>query len=153
MPRVKKVSEETKKDVKESTKEKKLSYYFAVGRRKTAVARVKLLVNGTGEMTVNKLPIDKYFTGPASKEMYLLPFKLTDTLNRFTLDAIIEGSGKQGQLGALLHAISRALEKVDKEKYRPLLKKHGLLTRDSRMKERVKAGLMGARKKKQSPKR
>jgi small subunit ribosomal protein S9 len=161
MPRVKTVKPEPKvekvekaeKEVKVVVKKKSESYYFAIGRRKTAVARVKLLVNGSGEFTVNGLPADKYFAGESMKNIYLLPFKVTDTLNRFTVEAKVKGSGKSGQLGAVVHAISRSLNKVDMEKYHPLLKKQGLLTRDDRAKERVKAGLMGARKGKQSPKR
>lgn len=155
MPRVKK-SPQQKEEIKpkiQKEKKKSPSFYFAVGRRKTAVATVKLFINGSGEMSVNKKSIKEYFRGGLASYHYLLPFKVTDTLNRFTVEAKIEGSGLSGQLDALIHAISRALEKVDREKYRPLLKKQGLLTRDSRKKERKKPGLMGARKAKQSPKR
>lgn len=155
MPRLKTVKPEPKveKEVKPVVKKKADQYYFAVGRRKTAVARVKLIVNGSGEFMVNGLSFEKYFWGESLKSMYLLPFKITDTLNRFTVEAKVNGSGKSGQLGAVIHAISRCLDKVDTEKYHILLKKQGLLTRDDRAKERVKAGLMGARKGKQSPKR
>lgn len=155
MPKVEKQEKKTKekKSTIKKTGPKKPSYFFAVGRRKTAVATVKLFVNGTGEMKVNQKPIEEYFRGNLAKYQYLLPFTITDTLNRFTVEAKIKGSGLSSQLAALVHAFSRALEKVDREKYRPLLKKQGLLTRDSRKKERKKPGLMGARTAKQSPKR
>lgn len=155
MPKVEKQEEKTKekKPTIKKASPKKPSYFFAVGRRKTAVATVKLFVNGTGEMKVNQKPIEEYFRGDLAKYQYLLPFTITDTLNRFTVEAKTEGSGSSSQLAALVHAFSRALEKVDREKYRPLLKKQGLLTRDSRKKERKKPGLMGARTAKQSPKR
>lgn len=146
MPRAKKKTEK-------KAEAPKPSYYAALGRRKTAVARVKLYVNSEGLMKVNEKPIEEYFRGQWLKEQYLFPFKVTNTLNRFNVEAKIEGSGITGQMDALILAISRALEKVDKETYRPLLKKQGLLTRDSRAKERYKPGFMGARKKKQSPKR
>lgn len=154
MPKIKKEDKtEEKTKITSKTKTARLSYHFAVGRRKTAVARVKLFVNGSGEMRVNERPIGEYFRGDWTKYQYLLPFEITNTGNRFNVEAKIEGSGTSSQLDAFVHAISRALEKVDREKYRPLLKKRGLLTRDPRKKERKKPGLMGARKKKQSPKR
>jgi len=140
--------------VKSKKGEKKASFYQAVGRRKEATARVRLYTGGQGEIIVNDQPIQQYFPGEIAKIVYLQPFTLTDSLNRFRVTVKVEGSGKSGQLGAMIHGIARALEKIDKEKYRPILKKAGLLTRDSRAKERRKAGLAGkARAKKQSPKR
>ncbi|MBI4999522.1 30S ribosomal protein S9 [Candidatus Gottesmanbacteria bacterium] len=134
--------------------EKKPSFYQAVGRRKEATARVRLNLGGNGEFIVNEQPVEKYFPGEVAKIAYLRPFQLTDSLGRFRVTVKVEGGGLSGQLGAVIHGIARALEKIDKEKYRPILKKAGLLTRDPRAKERRKAGFAGkARKKKQSPKR
>jgi small subunit ribosomal protein S9 len=132
----------------------KTSFYQAVGRRKEATARVRLYLGGKGEIIVNGLPVEKYFSGEIARIIYLKPLKLTDNLDRFRISVKVEGSGKSGQMIAMVHAISRALLKIDKDKYRPILKKAGFLTRDSRIKERRKAGFAGkARAKKQSPKR
>lgn len=151
MPRQKKTETE-KQEVKKETPKK--SYYHAVGRRKESTARVRLYVGGNGEITVNKRPVNQYFSGELAKLSYLSPFKLTDNLNRFNVEALVSGGGLSGQLGAMVHGISRAMEKIDKEKYRPLLKKAGLLKRDPRAKERRKAGYAHkARARKQSPKR
>ena len=104
--------------------------------------------------TVNGKPIDQYWESAALKSVWKEPFRITNTFNRYTGTAVIAGSGKNGQIGAFVLAISRALELADKEKFRPMLKKHGFLTRDSRQKERRKPGLaQAARAKKQSPKR
>ena len=128
-------------------------YTQAVGRRKGAVARVRLY-KGKGELVVNDLPIERYFgASPTTRVIYEEPFKLTNTLGKFDLTAVIKGSGKISQLRALVHGIARVLDKED-DKHRPAMKKAGLLTRDSRERERRKAGLGGrARKRKQSPKR
>ena len=147
-------------------KKKTLSFYQAVGRRKEATARVRFypVIVGNieigdlkikkGKMVVNGKSIEEYFPGQIAKAAYLEPFRITNTIDRFTVSAKIQGSGKNGQLGALIHGIARVLEKVDKEKFRPILKKKGFLTRDARVKERRKAGLaQSARAKKQSPKR
>lgn len=149
-----------------SRQSKKPMFYQAIGRRKTATARVriypvvgeKITVNGfslrPGEIIVNGKPIKEYFTGDIFEKLYSEPFKITNTVNRFAATIKVRGSGLKGQLGAVIHGISRALCNVDKKMYRPLLKSHGLLTRDPRMKERRKAGLAGkARAGKQSPKR
>jgi len=86
--------------------------------------------------------------------MYLEPFRTTNTLGRFVVSVRAEGGGLAGQLGATIHGISRALEKVDKEKFRPILKKRGFMKRDPRAKQRRKAGFAGkSRARKQSPKR
>ena len=167
MPRTKKQQVEEKKIIKRPKKvEKKLSFYQAVGRRKEATARVRLYVVESGEINisghalkkgdilVNNRPSEKYFPGEVYKSIYLEPFRTTNTIGRFTTCAIIEGGGLVGQLGAFVLGIARALEKVDKEKFRTILKKKGFMTRDSRVKERRKAGLaQKARAKKQSPKR
>lgn len=133
---------------------KPTSFYQAVGRRKESVARVRLQLGGKGEIIVNGRPVEQYFSGEVSKNAYLAPFRITSTLDRFNVTVKVLGGGLAGQLGAVIHGIARVLEKVDKEKYRPLLKKQGFLTRDARIKERRKAGFAHkARAKKQSPKR
>jgi len=125
---------------------------YAHGRRKEAAARVRLYA-GKGEILVNNKPIGKYFPSEAAKTEYLKPFHITETLDKYYATIHVEGSGVSGQLGAVVHGISRALNEADK-KYRPILKRAGLLTRDSRVKERRKYGLaQKARKGKQSPKR
>ncbi len=133
-------------------KTKDASYYHAHGRRKTAVARVRLLP-GSGNITVNEKPIAEYFSGKTAEAAYLKPFLIIDGLKKFDASIKVAGSGKAGQLGAVIHGLSRALIKF-KPEWRSLLKKEGLLTRDPRAKERRKFGLaQKARAKKQSPKR
>mgnify|MGYP001613882294 CR=1 FL=1 len=146
--------------------EAKISYYEAIGRRKESTARVRLYVvneapvvlGGTslekGSIVVNGRPVENYFPGEVFKKMYLEPFRTTNTLGRFVVSIKAEGGGLAGQLGAVIHGISRALEKVDKEKFRPILKKRGFMKRDPRAKQRRKAGFAGkSRARKQSPKR
>ncbi len=131
---------------------KKKNFVFAVGRRKTAIARVRLY-HGKGETLVNEQPIEKYFPGEVAKSFYQKPFVLTETLSKYYATIKVEGSGQQAQLGAVVHSLARALDK-DNQDFHSVLKKNKLLTRDSRAKERRKVGQMGkARKKKQSPKR
>lgn len=143
-----------------------VSYYAAVGRRKESSARVRLYVPSGDSMTirsvevakggmiVNDRPVEKYFPGEVSKKIYLEPFRTTNTIGRFATSVRVVGGGLSGQLGAVLHGLARALVKVDPEKFRPILKKRGYLTRDPRAKERRKAGYAGkARARKQSPKR
>lgn len=125
----------------------------AVGRRKEAVARVRI-IRGQGPMTVNGKPIAEYFKGPIFQKAYQRPFEITNSLGKFTATIKVMGGGAISQLDATIHGIARALEQVDKETYRPMLKSAGLLTRDARVKERRKYGLAhAARAKKQSPKR
>jgi len=143
-----------KKNKEKIKKEKKPSFYQAVGRRKESTARVRLFPGGDGEIIVNNRQVGQYFPGELAKIAYLKPFILTDNLGRFKVSVKVEGGGLSGQLQAVVHGIARAIEKIDRERYRPILKKAGLLTCDSRVKERRKAGLAGkARAKKQSPKR
>lgn len=124
-----------------------------VGRRKEAVARVKL-IEGNGQITVNGKPIGEYFKGEVNMRIYQKPFEITKTLEKYMFSVKVEGGGISSQLGAVLHGIARALAKVDTKNFRPLLKKEGLLTRDARVKERRKYGHAGkARARKQSPKR
>lgn len=146
--------------------EEKITYYEAVGRRKTSTARVRLYVvkeesmgiDGTqvkkGDAVINGRLSDDYFPGEVLKKMFVEPFRTTNTVGRFVVSIKVNGGGLYSQLGAVIHGVSRALEKVDKEKFRPILKKRGFMTRDPRAKERRKAGFAGkARARKQSPKR
>lgn len=127
--------------------------FQAVGRRKEAVARVRLF-KGQGQMTVNGLPIAQYFKSLVAQKKYQRPFEITKTLKELTGTVKVIGGGYASQLDAVVHGISRALEKTDKEAHRIPLKQAGLLTRDARVKERRKYGLAHkARAKKQSPKR
>jgi small subunit ribosomal protein S9 len=125
--------------------------YQAVGRRKEAIARVRL-VPGTGSRTVNGKPIDAYFPRSTVVDGVLKPFEVTSTADRYDVHASVNGGGASGQAGAVRLGIARALVKVD-ESYRKPLKQAGLLTRDPRMKERKKPGQKGARKKFQFSKR
>lgn len=130
-------------------------YVVSIGRRKEAVARVRLYEarDKDGDIIVNGKPADAYFPNASSKPFYLRPFELTGTVGMFTTTVKVVGGGLSGQLAATVHGIARALQKYD-PKHRQVLKKAGLLTRDSRMKERRKAGFaQKARAKKQSPKR
>ena len=134
-------------------KTKKQNYTSAAGKRKTASARVRLF-KGKGESTVNAIAIEKYFPGAVNKEYWQRPFILTDTLEKYYVSAKIQGSGKNGQLDALVLGIARALSKVNPEKFKPAVKKAGLLKRDSRIRQRRMVGMGGkSRRAKQSPKR
>ena len=138
---------------KKANKTKQKDYTYAVGRRKVANARVRLYQK-KGDMTVNGMPAGQYFAFNGAAEKYTLPFKLTNTLDKYSFSAKVVGSGKKAQLDAVVHGIARALNLLDEAAHRPVLKKYGLLTRDSRMKESRKTGQGGrARRKKQSPKR
>lgn len=129
-------------------------FIFAVGRRREAVARVRLYPKGTGEILVNEKPIASYFSGEVAKRIYEEPLTLTNTLGKCRITIKVVGGGKHGQLEAVVHGIARALNSYNKEKFRPLLKKQGLLTRDARVRQRRMVGTGGkARRKKQSPKR
>jgi len=139
--------------MKTKSKSRKKKYIPAVGRRRKAIARVRLF-RGKGKILVNNLPIEKYFSGEVAKVTYLKPFQVTDTVGKYYATVKVIGSGKIGQLGAVVHGITRALDKENRELYHDALKKHKLLTRDPRKRERRKPGMGGkARRKKQSPKR
>jgi small subunit ribosomal protein S9 len=125
--------------------------YHAVGKRKTAVARVWLRP-GQGLITVNRKPLDEYFTREADRLLIKQPLELTDTTGNYDIQATVRGSGHTGQAGAIRHGISRALVDVNAD-LRPALKKASLLTRDPRMKERKKYGQPGARARYQYSKR
>jgi small subunit ribosomal protein S9 len=123
----------------------------ATGKRKTAVARVRL-TPGKGDVTINNRPIDHYLVRESDRIYALEPFKATDMKDRFDCFVNVRGGGLSGQAGAIRHAISRALTSTDPE-LRSVLKKGGFLTRDDRMKERKKYGQPGARAKFQYSKR
>jgi small subunit ribosomal protein S9 len=127
------------------------AYYYGTGRRKTAVARVRLFP-GNGTVIVNGKPFEELFPRQALKDDILRPLKVTDSLGRFSAMVKLEGGGVSGQAGAVRHGLARALVKAD-ESLKSLLKKDGLLTRDPRAKERKKPGLVRARKAKQYTKR
>lgn len=122
-----------------------------VGRRKTAIARV-YLQPGNGSITINKKDIKDYFLASTLHYQVNLPFEITNTLGQFDVKVTVRGGGSSGQAEAVRLGISRALCEVDAE-HRPLLKKDGLLTRDSRMVERKKPGQKKARKRFQFSKR
>ncbi len=116
--------------------------YTATGRRKTSVARVRL-IPGEGKITINKRDIEEYFGLDTLKLIVRQPLVLTDTAGRFDIIVSVFGGGLTGQAGAIRHGISRALVKADEE-LKPAIKKAGFLTRDPRMKERKKYGLKAA---------
>ncbi|HSJ20537.1 MAG TPA: 30S ribosomal protein S9 [Nocardioidaceae bacterium] len=124
----------------------------ATGRRKEAVARVRL-VPGTGQWTVNGRTLESYFPNKLHQQVVNEPFVTTDLVGRFDVIARIHGGGITGQAGALRLGVARALNAVDVDANRPVLKKAGLLTRDARVIERKKAGLKKARKAPQFSKR
>ncbi len=130
----------------------KKPYLYGTGRRKSSVARVHLIPNGTGVITINGKSIDEYFGLETLKMLVRQPFAVTGTEGKFDVVATVCGGGVSGQAGALRHGISRAMLLAGDE-YRPLLKKEGLLTRDPRMKERKKYGLKSARRAPQFSKR
>ncbi len=125
--------------------------YLGTGRRKNAVARVRL-TPGTGVITVNKKPASEYFGREALVTFAITPFKVTETVDRFDVIATIVGGGVSGQAGALRHGIARALLEAG-DGYRGELKRAGLLRRDPRMVERKKYYLKKARKRPQFSKR
>ncbi len=125
--------------------------FYATGKRKTAVARV-WITPGNGEVSVNKLSLDDYFGGIFFESKVDKPFAITDRVAKFNVKATVKGGGKSAQVDALVHGISKALQVMDPE-LRLELKKAGLLTRDSRAKERKKYGQRGARARFQFSKR
>jgi small subunit ribosomal protein S9 len=143
-------------EVKPQTEKLKVkkNYVSAVGRRKTATARVRFYPTEKGEIEVNGMRIEEYFPGEIAKSKYIEPLRTSNLIGKNKITVKVVGSGKEGQLGAVVHGISRALVKFDEEKFRPILKKRGLLTRDPRTRERRKVGTGGkARRQKQSPRR
>lgn len=148
-------------------KTKNIQYYEGIGRRKSAVARVRLYiadknkiaeVDGlkikAGEIYVNHKPINMVFNQKTEEKIYRLPLEVTNNSQRFAVSVKVKGGGKTGQLEAIVHGIARALVLVDKGEYKPILRKYGFLTRDPRVRQRRQVGTGGkARREKQSPKR
>ena len=157
----KNISEKTPKKIKDKNQVNKKKqkakkeikkFYYSVGRRKSAIAKAKLVVE-KGEIMVNNKTLETYFPGSIDKLYYTEPFRTTNMINRWSGEIKVIGGGHKSQLAAVILSISRCLLEYDQDKFRPILRKKGFLTRDPRVKERKKPGLMGARKKKQSPKR
>lgn len=161
MPRTSK----TEKTISEQ-KDAKKNYVFAVGRRREAIARVRLYkpqnsvvtINGKeyhkGDVIVNGKSVRSYFNFKGYASYFTEFFELTHALEKFVFSTKVVGGGIKGQLDAMLLGISRALDRYDREAYHSLLKQKGYLTRDARTRERRKVGMGGkARRKKQSPKR
>lgn len=126
-------------------------FYEGVGRRKSAVARVRLFA-GSGAFTVNDKPVTQYFAVPTLATVAMTPLKATQNESRFTISAKVEGGGPAGQADAVSLGLARALLAADAT-FKAALRKSGLLTRDPREKERKKPGLKKARKAKQYTKR
>lgn len=118
--------------------------FAATGRRKTSVARVRVS-EGSGNITVNGLEANRYFETALQQELLKKPFITAGVVGKYDIIASVNGGGKSGQCGAVVHAVSRALASTDDE-MKDVLKKAGFLTRDARMKERKKPGQPGARK-------
>ncbi len=135
-----------------ATYKTKRPYMYGTGRRKSSVARVHLIPNGTGVITINGREIDDYFGLETLKLIVRQPLVATSTVGKVDVEATVKGGGVSGQAGAIRHGIARALVVLD-ENYRPTLKAAGLLTRDPRMKERKKYGLKAARRAPQFSKR
>jgi small subunit ribosomal protein S9 len=129
----------------------KESYFYGTGRRKTSVARVRL-VPGTGEIIVNGIPYEERFPRPEHRRAITHPLMVTENLGKYNTVVKVEGGGITGQSGAISHGIARALVKAD-ESLKTVLRQNGLLTRDPRVKERKKPGLKRARKAPQYTKR
>ena len=125
--------------------------YYGTGKRKSSSARV-FMVPGTGRITVNKRDLGEYFCNETQRTIIRFPLTITDNLGKFDVKATVRGGGTTGQAGALRLGITKALLEFNSE-LRPRLKKAGLLTRDSRIKERKKYGQKGARKRFQFSKR
>ena len=129
----------------------KQSYFYGTGRRKTAVARVKLTA-GNGAIIVDGMPLEQRFPSLEHQRVITLPFLTTESTGKYNAVVKVLGGGVSGQSGAIAHGISRALVRAD-ERFKPVLRQQGLLTRDARAKERKKPGLKRARKAPQYTKR
>ena len=129
----------------------KKTYFSGTGRRKTAVAQVRLLT-GEGAIIINGTPLEEVYPHPEQRRTVLQPLLVTDTVSKYSAMVKTNGGGISGQAGAISHGIARALVAAD-ESFRPVLRQYGLLTRDSRVKERKKPGLKRARKAPQYTKR
>ena len=129
----------------------KQAYFYGTGRRKTAVARVRLMP-GNGAIVINGIPYEELFPRLEHRQTIMQPLMVTENSNKYNVVAKVEGGGISGQGGAISHGIARALVKTD-EGLKTVLRQYGLLTRDSRVKERKKPGLKRARKAPQYTKR
>jgi len=129
----------------------KQTYFYGTGRRKMAIARVRL-VPGTGEIIINGISYEELFPRLEHRRVIMQPLLVTESLGKYNTVAKVEGGGISGQSGAISHGIARALIRAD-ETLKPILRQNGLLTRDSRVKERKKPGLKRARKAPQYTKR
>ena len=125
--------------------------YYGTGRRKSSIARVRI-VEGTGKITVNGKDMDEFFGLETLKVIVKQPLSVTNTTSKYDVMVNVKGGGATGQAGAIRHGIARALNEANVE-FRPILKSNGFLTRDPRMKERKKYGLKKARKAPQFSKR
>ena len=125
--------------------------FYATGKRKTAIARVRM-IPGEGKYEINKKTLDDYFSRETSKMIIKQPTELTETTGKYNIQVKVHGGGINSQAGAIRHGISKALFEIDAE-FRGVLKKAGFLTRDSRKKERKKYGQRKARAKFQFSKR
>lgn len=154
------------KEDKKQSKSQNKDFVFAVGRRREAVARVRLytvIKDGMawkdtavkkGDIIVNKKPISEYFKSETARYIYSEPLRVAHVQNKYTFTIQVVGGGPAGQLQAVVHGISNALSALDRDQYRPALKKKGFLTRDARTRQRRKVGMGGkSRRKLQSPKR
>lgn len=130
----------------------KKAYFYGTGRRKSSVARVRLIPGGTGVVTINNRSLDNYFGLETLKFIVRQPVELMGVAEKFDIEIKVAGGGFTGQAGAIRFGLARALVQADPE-YRAALKKAGFLTRDSRMKERKKYGLKAARRAPQFSKR
>ncbi len=129
----------------------KQTYFHGTGRRKTAVAQVRLL-SGNGAIIINGMPYEELFPHLEHRRTILHPLMVTESLGKYNAMVKVAGGGISGQSGAISHGIARALVRAN-ENLKPILRQNGLLTRDSRVKERKKAGLKRARKAPQYTKR
>jgi len=125
--------------------------FYGTGRRKTSTARV-YLTNGSGDITVNKRPLDKFFGRKTAQMIVRQPLELMNLTDKFTVNVTVSGGGTTGQAGAIRHGLTRALMNYD-ESFRPALRKAGFVTRDAREVERKKVGLRKARRATQYSKR
>ena len=126
-------------------------FIYATGKRKSAIARVRI-TPGTGKVTINKKDLNEFYSLETLKAVVLKPFTVANMIEKYDVIATVKGGGYSAQAGAVAHGISKALATIDLET-RTSLKKDGLLTRDSRVKERRKYGLKKARKAPQFSKR
>ena len=127
--------------------------YIGTGRRKSAIARVRLIPGGEGQIIINKRSLEEYFPLDTTRLIVNQPLVATETTDKFDVYVNVYGGGYTGQAGAIRHGIARALCVADSEAYRATLKREGYLTRDPRAKERKKYGLHKARKAPQFSKR